>query len=1145
MSKKTKKANNQNIDSEIKPLGLNPYLVTSQAKYYLGLFSRALAIALCVFSMLYFILDTIDILQYTSNLSLLIVSLIFTLPIVFSLQNKWAAWTSAVLAVVVICLQIQSFDFMRIVLVGTNLLDFTFDRLADMGFTYFINLSTGFEYIVDARTTVMYIVLALGLLISVLYSLSFGKKTNLYAPVIFNIIIVAPSFVCNILNTNWGTAFLAISYCVMAMLFVTDKLFCDMSNPKRYDTETVLNPAFVIGVDEPEFVDKKEKKKQAKIKKKQKYVALDDELDDLIGAPAAKKKGKLSKAEKEALRIEKRTKHLKKYAKSALAGFSALAIFVVGYLSILFPALLVEKNFKKISLIDGTMNDIREYVTALLLGDDLTLDLKSYENYLKNFEPHSTALTPKEYLEERRFHVEVQRMMPVYLRGWIANEFRGGSWYLNTEIQSFEEYRKSFGVRNDVHEYLLDLFYKHMNPNAETSVENYLTQYTTQIKFGYVAMQVNINRTFGGTTSLYVPTFIQSKYGLRSYRSVHENPDMTYSNFFDGIYTSRDSKRGAKYAFVANVPSMRDENYSTNISELIAEFNLQVDYLKYEMTLKGHQVPAVLYTCQSEGENYGKPVQCSATNGITPLGYSFEVTMPVIGQKVIKVFGPYGEYIYTYDMSTGNLISTSIANPKINPETGAQYLYVPPTLELAVRYHHIYTEDEQKEVKNLINQLERYTEYVYNSYTQRSGSEIITEFAENFINDINLAADKDISFSSQKYLDRHNLILAIVEYLRQNYTYTLTPSSMGSGELTGVENFLTEVKEGYCVQFASTLALTLREFGIPTRSVEGYVASDFIKNPYYGSNIDLETESIDTPLKYYTDVLDSDEHAWVEVWFDGIGWVQYEATPTMLSSYYPGMNVDDPDDPYNPPETETEISEETTQPDDTETSELLPEESTASASETTTGATSETTTPPIQIITRNFAKIFVMILPFAAIALLIYLEIRRIKMGDRKRTKLIADAKAATDDVNIKSLSEILSDKIFELLAILGMSPYENELPDEYKLRTARELIRIHELMKPKVESVEDYDASDDEIENSDDVEMAENIISDEEIMLADEYSLASHAVESLEAEEFGHGMNKAELTFAADFYNELLHIKRKKAGFWKTLIYRYVLNKI
>jgi hypothetical protein len=359
-----------------------------------------------------------------------------------------------------------------------------------------------------------------------------------------------------------------------------------------------------------------------------------------------------------------------------------------------------------------------------------------------------------------------------------------------------------------------------------------------------------------------------------------------------------------------------------------------------------------------------------------------------------------------------------------------------------------------------------------------------------------------------------------------------------------VKNFLSVVKEGYCVQFASTLALTLREFGIPTRYVEGYVANEYNKNPYFGSSADTEIETLDSPMRYYTDVLDSDEHAWVEVWFDGIGWVQYEATPPMMSSYYPGINTEDPDDPYNPPESDTTTPEETTEPFGPGDSESLPEETTDPGDVTTEGP-GETEAPVMQIIAINVGKIMLIILPIAAVILLVWFEIRRIKSGDKMRSKLVNDAKSATDDAEIKRFSSLLSDRIFEALSLFEMSPYENELPDEFKLRTARELIRIHDLMKPKVEAVEDYDASNDVDEKESTDEAVENIVPDEEIMLSDEYLLISNAIQSLEAEEFGHGMNKHEIAHAADLYAELLTIRRKKLGFGKSVIYRIILNRI
>ena len=101
---------------------------------------------------------------------------------------------------------------------------------------------------------------------------------------------------------------------------------------------------------------------------------------------------------------------------------------------------------------------------------------------------------------------------------------------------------------------------------------------------------------------------------------------------------------------------------------------------------------------------------------------------------------------------------------------------------------------------------------------------------------------------------------------------------LGLPDLDGVENFLTNTKEGYCVQFASAAALILREYGIPTRYVEGYIACDFNTN-----------SSIDRVARSATYVHDYEAHAWIEVFFDGIGWVQYECTPAYYAGMYGGM----------------------------------------------------------------------------------------------------------------------------------------------------------------------------------------------------------------------------------------------------------------
>ena len=87
--------------------------------------------------------------------------------------------------------------------------------------------------------------------------------------------------------------------------------------------------------------------------------------------------------------------------------------------------------------------------------------------------------------------------------------------------------------------------------------------------------------------------------------------------------------------------------------------------------------------------------------------------------------------------------------------------------------------------------------------------------------------------------------------------YDLNAPAMEPGE-DFVEHFLTEGR-GYCVHFATAGAMLLRMQGIPARYAAGYVA-------------ELNSQG-------YSRVLDSDAHAWVEIYLDGYGWYPVEMTP--------------------------------------------------------------------------------------------------------------------------------------------------------------------------------------------------------------------------------------------------------------------------
>jgi transglutaminase-like putative cysteine protease len=101
---------------------------------------------------------------------------------------------------------------------------------------------------------------------------------------------------------------------------------------------------------------------------------------------------------------------------------------------------------------------------------------------------------------------------------------------------------------------------------------------------------------------------------------------------------------------------------------------------------------------------------------------------------------------------------------------------------------------------------------------------------------------------------------AIEQYLRSNYSYTLTPGRAPIG--TDAEDyFLFSSKAGYCQYFATAMADMLRSIGIPTRLVNGYGPGGY-----------------DAQQRRFV-VRESDAHTWPEVYFPSYGWIAFEPTP--------------------------------------------------------------------------------------------------------------------------------------------------------------------------------------------------------------------------------------------------------------------------
>ncbi len=102
-------------------------------------------------------------------------------------------------------------------------------------------------------------------------------------------------------------------------------------------------------------------------------------------------------------------------------------------------------------------------------------------------------------------------------------------------------------------------------------------------------------------------------------------------------------------------------------------------------------------------------------------------------------------------------------------------------------------------------------------------------------------------------------VMAISKYLSQfPYQVKISPPPKGTDP---VAYFLFQQKSGFCLYYASAMAVMLRSVGVPARLAVGYLPGDPGKQP--GQYL----------------LRDNAYHAWPQIYLNGYGWIDFEATP--------------------------------------------------------------------------------------------------------------------------------------------------------------------------------------------------------------------------------------------------------------------------
>ena len=131
---------------------------------------------------------------------------------------------------------------------------------------------------------------------------------------------------------------------------------------------------------------------------------------------------------------------------------------------------------------------------------------------------------------------------------------------------------------------------------------------------------------------------------------------------------------------------------------------------------------------------------------------------------------------------------------------------------------------------------------------QPAGSAVLRSFALSQLGGIDPAGDPEGAARA-------------IETLLRGWTYELDLQPRGPN---AVEDFVVNRHRGHCQTFATTMALLLREVGVPTRFVTGFLGGEI---GAFGRYVLVRGQNV---------------HAWVEVWCgEGRGWVTFDPTPSV------------------------------------------------------------------------------------------------------------------------------------------------------------------------------------------------------------------------------------------------------------------------
>lgn len=613
-------------------------------------------------------------------------------------------------------------------------------RLETAGYLTFSSMSVSYSSAASEEQLLRAGMAGVILLFALVYTLCLLRRANLLPPAIMSTAVLTVLMTFNVysnrIQSNLGIVLVIVSFAAVLVMAACDRVYRPVAGHRRGAAEELLPPE--QDGQRPtlpeSYIRKRQLRAERRARRRTRQVrTVDEELNDYFAGSKARKavqdagktdNGQSVRAQVRAVRTYDR---ITDHARGAAGGFTAVVALLICLLAVALPAIMIRGNFTTIEPLDEKLSFARDYVTAVLRGDDSRLDELAYQADRAHFTPRSTELEQLSFTGRQILYVKARYSTNYYLPGWIGTDYRDGAWRA-VDNETRASYRRLFGTDTSPAETLRYNFYHYTKPSlvdSETSAEQLLESYGGNRSYGFLTVLLHMRRINSPGSEALLPAVYAPSFGLSEYNTAVASK-LGIVNYFDGIRTGRDFKEnGVSYASVAYAPIMSSSMWVSNTAELAEMWALGREAVLIQMHLPGTEGTNLL-------PNSLLNLTVAEENGTTVFNYTYNVRKGV-PESSFRFYHPTSNvrwagssYIITertgtltITASAGKVLAVSLVSKDDDSE-------LPNLLE---QYNRLMTDGERAALAEALTAERAYSDFVYSTYTATGGSAYIADLA--------------------------------------------------------------------------------------------------------------------------------------------------------------------------------------------------------------------------------------------------------------------------------------------------------------------------------------------------------------------------------------------------------------------------------